>query len=189
MSLYHWKKLSSEVKAENPWWTYRIDHFLGPKGQEITYHYMDDPGAVVIVGLTAQGKILLNKEYRPLFDEEQIEFPCGRIDEGQSPIQAARVEFGQEAGFTAHVFKEVGKFAISNGRSNARAHVFLASDLVEANEIQPDVTEEFEHFEMSPQEIDASIASGAIIDGITISAWTIAKPHILALLDQENHRG
>ncbi|MFA6522273.1 MAG: NUDIX hydrolase [Patescibacteria group bacterium] len=186
MSLFHWKKLSSEIKAENPWWSYRVDRFLGPKSKEVSYHSMEHPGTVVIIGLNAEGKIPLVRQFRPLFDAECTELPAGRIDEGQALLQAARIEFAQEANFAATKLSQIGKFMVAPGCSNAWAFVFLATDLVPANDTPADEMEEFEHMLATPAELDTLIANGTIQDGVSITAWALAKPHILALLDQEN---
>jgi hypothetical protein len=44
--------------------------------------------------------------------------------------------------------------------------------------VAPDETEEFERIALTPEELEARIISGVIWDGMTIAAWTIAKPHI-----------
>ncbi|MFH1253210.1 MAG: NUDIX hydrolase [Candidatus Uhrbacteria bacterium] len=177
MSLQKWVKLSSEVFHENKWWQGICDRFRLPNGKEGNYYYVSVLGTVMIVAVNFEGKILLHRQYRYLFDKISLELPCGGIKPSQNPETAAQAELAEETGFSAKVLKKIGYFLSSNGLTNQVCHVFLARDLFPAV-TEKDETEDFEAVTMSPQEIDQAIISGEIDDGLVIASWTLAKPYL-----------
>ncbi len=183
MTLTPWKKLSEEVLAENPYWKYCKAVFATIDGKQHDYFYVQSRGAATIIGITDEGKIPLVNQYRPLVGRESLEFPMGGRD-GQEPLVAARREFAEEAKMQARHFELVGTHIACNGILTEDQAVYVAWDLTQV-ESEQDETEEFEHFLMTPGEIDLAIAEGRIDDGMSISAWCQAKPRVLALIDQQ----
>lgn len=180
MSLTPWKKLREEVIYKNPWWEYRKAVFLAPHGREQDYHYLSSSGAVAIVAVTAEGKIPLVRQYRPLFGVESLEFPMGGRGKDQ-PLEGAKRELAEETGLVArswHAFPEV---YVSNGLSDEVMFVFVAWDLSVTASV-PDDVEEFEQGLYTPDEIDALVQTGEIADGETIAAWAITKPTVLRVI-------
>jgi ADP-ribose pyrophosphatase len=179
-----WKKLTSKVVQKNPWWEYRFDTCVMPNGKEGEYHYMHTPGAVCIVAVTSAGKILLNNQYRYLSESESIELPMGGKKEGQTIEEAAQHELEEETSYGAEDFQEVGYFFSCNGIIDEDCHVFVASQLRPVDR-SCDASEEFEQIEAFPSELDEMIAVGKIIDGMTITAWTLAKPRVLQIIEEQ----
>ena len=56
MALEPWKKISSEDKFKNPWWTYRLDKYQLPNGKKGEYHYMHTGGSCFMIPITEEGK-------------------------------------------------------------------------------------------------------------------------------------
>lgn len=177
MSLTPWKKIRSEVVAENPWWKYRKDTLIAPNGEEHEYHYMSDLGGVMIVAINDEGKIPLVRQYRPIFDRESLEFPAGGIEVGGDPLEAAHRELAEETDWAAKEMKLVGSVAVTPGRADTIEHVFVAKKLYK-KPTDADPTEEFEVIWRTPEEIDQMINSQEINDGWAITAWHLAKPHL-----------
>lgn len=177
MPLAKWTKLSSEVFHENKWWKGIHDRFRLPNGKEGDYYFMSTLGAVLVVGIDADGKVLLHRQYRYLFDRESLELPCGGIKPGQTIEAAALTEFSEETGFKPNKLKKVGEFASNDSLFDEMVHVFVGSDLVPTVS-EKDETENFELVRLLPNEIDATIVNGGIWDGLVIAGWTIAKPYL-----------
>ena len=172
--LARWKKISSSLVHKNPWWTYQLDSFQIPNGVKGEYHYIHSDGSAMIIPVTAEGRIVLVKQYRYLNDRESIEFPCGGVKENHSYEQMARLELEEEAGYTASVWEVIGEFNPFNGATDELCRVFIARGL-SAVQAKPEQTEEFEILTMTPGELDKLIAAQEIWDGMTLAAWMLAK--------------
>ena len=177
MSLTKWKKISEAVLLKNPWWTYKKDETLLPNGRRGEYHYVHSNGASMIVPVLNDGKVVLVNQYRYLNNRESLEFPCGGVNDGQTYEETANLELEEEAGYIARDCQAIGEFNPYNGVTDEICRVFIAKNLV-AVPIKPDETEEFETVTLTPDEVDARIASGFIWDGMTIAAWMIIKKSI-----------
>jgi ADP-ribose pyrophosphatase len=174
MALRRWRRLSGEVVARNPWWTYRLDRCELPSGAPGEYHFVHTPGSAMVVPVEADGRVLLVNQYRYLLDRESLEFPGGGVKEGSTHEAAARAELAEEVGRTAATLEPVGTFNPFNGVTDEMCRVFLARGLRPV-EAAPDETEEFEVLALAPAEIDARIRSGEIWDGMTLAAWCLAR--------------
>ncbi|HBK34964.1 MAG: hypothetical protein UU08_C0029G0001 [Candidatus Uhrbacteria bacterium GW2011_GWE2_40_58] len=184
--LKKWKKLSTEVKFSNPWWEYRFDHCLYPNGKEGEYHYALTNDSVAVVALTEEGKILLHKQYRYLFERESIEIPTGGIKKGQTPLEAAFAELQEETQFSPSFLKQIGSFEPCNGFVKETCFIFIAKDL-QPIQVSSDESEEFEILFWTPEEVEEGIAIGQLTDGIMIAAWHLAKPHILKIIEDTHY--
>lgn len=177
MSLPKWKKLTQKELYKNPWWVYRQDTFMLPNGEVGEYFYVHTNGSSLVIPVVDDGKIILVKQYRYLCDAESLEFPCGGVKAGSDYTKTAVEELAEEAGYASSELKQIGKFNPFNGVTNEMCSVFLAKKLTKVT-VEPDATEQFEHFVLTPDEIDAKIRSGEIWDGMTIAAWLLARPHL-----------
>ncbi|MBU0614035.1 NUDIX hydrolase, partial [Patescibacteria group bacterium] len=164
MSITPWNKLSEEIVHENPWWVYKIKKFIAHHGEEVDYHISSGRGFSLIIGVDADGKIPMVKQWRPTIERESLEFPAGCIESGQKPLQCAKEEFAQEAGLVAYNMQSLGKQSVFIGRSDSEMHIFLAYNLIQATDAKPDKNEQFEHFLLTPQKIEEKISSGEIHD-------------------------
>lgn len=182
MSLTPWKNLSIEVLGDNPYWKYCKGRFVAPHGKEVEYYFTQHPGAVAIVGVTDDGRIPWAWQYRPLLDRESLEIPMG--GKGNLDAKTAAVhELAEEAKVRAENIELIGRHFATTGCSTEAVDIFLAWGLQNVEHGQ-DETEEFILVLMSPEEIEAAIQDGRIVDGMSISSWHMAKPRVLALIDQ-----
>jgi ADP-ribose pyrophosphatase len=170
-----WEKLSEEVLHKNPWWTYKHDKFRLPNGKEGDYYYLDRSGGSIMVPVLDDGRIVLVKQYRYLFDKDCIGFCSGCIEEGRTPEETAVVELEEETGYRGD-FKFIGESASSCGFSKELVKVFLVTNL-QKTESHPEETEEIEVLLRTPEEIDKMIEINEIWDGITMAAWAMAKKY------------
>lgn len=176
MAIKSWKKLSQKVLFQNKYWKYFLDEFeIEGKGKG-EYHYLHLIGSTMIIPVTANNKIILVNQYRYLNQKESIEFPCGSVEEGLSFEDNAIKELREETGYSANELIKAGEYSPYNGVSDEMCHVYIAKKLF-SNELKADFTEDFEFLELNPVEIDNMIDSGIIWDGMTISAWTLARKH------------
>jgi ADP-ribose pyrophosphatase len=178
MPLKTWKKIRQVLEIKNPWWTYRQDDVSLSSGKTGEYHFVHVKGSSMIVPILSDGKIILVKQYRYLADRESLELPCGSVKETSTYDETARHELAEETGYRANDWRYVAEFNPYNGVTDEMCKVFIARNLIPVK-VQHDETEEFEHFFLFPQEIDAKIESGEIWDGMTLAAWALVKHYFV----------
>jgi ADP-ribose pyrophosphatase len=124
--------LSSEMPFEGRVWDIRSDTFLY-NGDRVVRDYVDHTGAVAIVALDADGRVLLIQQYRHPIGRRDWEIPAGLLDvEGEPPIETAKRELAEEVDLVASTWEPLVSIFSTPGGSNEVVHLFLATDLSEA---------------------------------------------------------
>ena len=127
------------------------------------------PGAVAILPILEDGRILLVRQYRHAVGGELLEIPAGKLDvEGESPLECAIRELREETGYEAGEWKELFTFYTSPGFSDERIVLFRASSLRKIGTPAPGEITGLEPVEAGS--VRRSIESGKIVDGKTILA-------------------
>ena len=132
--------------------------------REVVVH----PGAVVILGLLNDGRILLIRNRRYAIDQTLIELPAGTLEKGEDPMNCAGRELLEETGYLAHRLKSLGWYYSSPGILTEKMYAFAAYDL----EKQKTALEEGEEIETEPTPLGEALAmctDGRIVDGKTIA--------------------
>ena len=97
----------------------------GYKKREIVEHN----GAVGIIAITPENKVVLVKQYRKAIEKELWEIPAGKIEPGENPKESAMRELKEETGYSAQSMKLLHKFYTSAGFSNQKIYIYLAENL------------------------------------------------------------
>jgi ADP-ribose diphosphatase len=106
----------------------RLDTYqLGAKARvaEIIHH----PGAVVIVPIDAEGRLLLVRQWRRAAKEIMIELPAGTLEKSESPLFTAERELQEETGYGAKTMTPLGGFFSAPGFCDEYLHLFAAENL------------------------------------------------------------
>jgi ADP-ribose pyrophosphatase len=159
-----WETLSTRFLWQSRWYNLRQDRLRAPDGHEFTYTLVDHPGAVWVVPVTTDGKLVLIWQYRYTVDDWCLEIPAGGLSPGLTPEEVARRELLEEVGGTAADLCYVGQFFTSNGISNEVAYVYLATG-VELGEAQREPTELMEIRLVPVEEALRMAREGEISDG------------------------
>ena len=93
--------------------------------REVVLH----PGGVCIVPITKDNKVLMVRQYRYPMEEELLEIPAGKLDEGEDPFECAVRELSEETGCRAGTYVDLGKMYPSPGFCRETLYVYLALDL------------------------------------------------------------
>jgi 8-oxo-dGTP pyrophosphatase MutT (NUDIX family) len=92
--------------------------------------YVDHPGAVAILAMDEDGRILVLRQYRHPIRMRDWELPAGLLDlEGEDPLEAAKRELAEEADLQADSWSDLAQFYTSPGGSNELLRVYLATGL------------------------------------------------------------
>lgn len=171
------KTISEEIMFENQWHKYKHDVFEKPNGERGDYYYMETPGAVVIVPMLDDGRIVMIREYYYLLDKQTKAFPCGGIEPGQNMVEAARAELYQETGCISDEFVHLGSFEPSAGSIKDETHVYLAY-VAEVADQHLDDTEQIEVIYRRAHEVEEMILKNDVCSGQSIAAWMMARNHV-----------
>lgn len=172
--LNSWKKISSTVRFQNPWWSYILDTFQLRSGETGEYNYVHTRGSSLVVPVLPDGRLVMIKQYRYLLDRLSVEFPGGGVQEGETFSQTAASELLEETGIVAEELINIGQFCPFVGVTDEWCRVFLARGLIKA-EAQPESTEDIEVIMRRPDEIEAMIQRNEIWDGQTLAAWALVR--------------
>jgi ADP-ribose pyrophosphatase len=151
-----------------------VDEVQLPNGKTSVREYIKHPGAVVMIPVLPDGKILLIKQFRYPVGEVEIELPAGKIDEGESPQETLTRELEEETGFRAGKVTYLAEIHPCIGYSNERIWIYLVEDLVKS---KPNTghDEFIELFSTPLSEAVEMVWSGKITDVKTIIGILWAK--------------
>lgn len=148
----------------------RKDRVRLPNGGESLREYVVHPGAVVVLALLDNGKLLFERQFRYPLRRVFLELPAGKIDAGEDIRETARRELREETGYAAADWQHLGVMHPCIGYSDERIEIFLARGLRRDGPPQLDANEFLEVLELSPAEARQAVWDGRITDGKTISA-------------------
>src|SRR4051812_40053580 len=100
-----------------------------PNGQEHHVDIVRHSPSVVLIPVDGDGRVIIVKQYRAPLDREMWEFPAGRVDDGESPEEAARRECEEEIGRVPHRLARASAPYPSPGCCDARLMFFRATRL------------------------------------------------------------
>ncbi|MDF2502299.1 MAG: hydrolase [Anaerosporomusa subterranea] len=95
------KPISSERVYEGAIVNIRRDTVTLPNGKSATREVVEHPGAVAIVPVTDDGKVILVRQFRHPIGQLLLEIPAGKLDKGEHPDDCAQRELEEETGFVA----------------------------------------------------------------------------------------
>lgn len=88
-------------------------------------------GSVAILPVHEDGSVTLIRQYRCVFEDELVELPAGRIDAGETPLQAARRELREEVGLAARKWERLLRILPSPGFCDETVTIYRATGLTE----------------------------------------------------------
>ncbi|MGM7671796.1 NUDIX domain-containing protein [Microbacterium sp. A93] len=154
--------ISTEVPYRGAVWDIRSDTFRYGDS-EITRHYVDHTGAVVIVAIDDQERVLLIQQYRHPIRHRDWELPAGLLDiEGEELVIAAQRELAEETDIVAADWQPLLSTYTTPGGSNEIVHFFLATGLSAAPDLH---AREDEEADIRIEWVPLADAVAAVLDG------------------------
>jgi ADP-ribose pyrophosphatase len=149
--------------------TVRVDEIEVKDGLNVRREVVAHPGAVVMLPLDAEGRILWVRQHRWAAQRQLLELPAGTLEVGETPEATARRELMEEVGFAASSWERLGGFYSAPGFCDEYLHAFLASGLTEQS-ADGDEDEDIEVVPLTLEESLARIDAGEVEDAKSLSA-------------------
>lgn len=154
-----------------------------PDGSQATREYVKHPGAVVVIPLLDDGRVVLERQYRYPVGQVMIEFPAGKLDAGENPLVCGRRELLEETGYTAREWARAGAMHLAIAYSDEIIHIYFARGLT-LGPRRLDEGEFLDVFTATPAELLEWSRTGALTDAKTLTclvwlqnvlsgAWTL----------------
>lgn len=138
-----------------------------PDGKVSDREFIRHPGAVVILPLFDDGRVLLERQFRYPLGREFIELPAGKIDPGEAALACGKRELEEETGYRAAEWHFICTIHNAIAYSDEHLDLFLARGL-SAGEAKLDEGEFLETFTATVPEMLGMVKSGQITDVKTI---------------------
>lgn len=168
------KTLSRTKIFEGKIFTVAVDEVELPNGKgtaprELVFH----KGAVAVLAVTPEDKLILVKQYRKAIEKVSLEIPAGKLEIGEAGSEeaAALRELEEETAYTTTTLTLLYDFYSAIGFCNERIRLYLAENLSRVDNPRPqDADETIELCELTLAEAKDRVATGEICDAKTIMA-------------------
>lgn len=120
---------SSELVYRGRVWDVVSETFSYGEG-ELTRHFVKHTGAVAVIAMDDQQRILLIRQYRHPVRSQLWELPAGLLDvDGEARLEAAKRELHEETGYSAENWTLLTEFFTTPGGNDEMISIYLAQDL------------------------------------------------------------
>jgi 8-oxo-dGDP phosphatase len=161
-----WPVAGSAVLASGHVVTLRQDDVQLPDGERVVREVVEHPGAVAIVAMDETDRVLMIRQYRHPVRATLWELPAGLRDvTGEPPLETARRELLEEAGYLAADWHVLADYLSSPGISTERVRVYLARDLTLVPEAQRDYVRQHEEAYLTVAWMPLAEAAQAVLAG------------------------
>ena len=123
------KKISGEGVYDGIFLKMKRDTVSLPDGQHAVREYLEHPGAVAILAVLDDGRILLERQYRYPIAQAVIEIPAGKLNTGEDPLLCAQRELQEETGYTAKHWSKIRRIHPVISYSTEFIDIYLAEGL------------------------------------------------------------
>jgi ADP-ribose pyrophosphatase len=159
--------------------TLQVETIRLPKGGELEADVIRHPGSVVLIPVTADGEIVLVRQYRAPLGRWAWELPAGSLKPGEDVEKAAIRECHEEIGLLPSRLERIGSFFPTPGYCDEEMNFFRATGLRQAGAddeaAKPDEDEDIEVQAFAPEALRQMIRSGEIIDLKTVAGLSLVR--------------
>jgi ADP-ribose pyrophosphatase len=149
----------------------QVDEVELPNGQTSKREIIKHPGAVAILPITNDGKIVMVEQFRKALERTLVEIPAGKLEKGENPLECARRELEEETGYDCEKLDWLISFYTSPGFADEIVHLYVATGLSKKEDAAQLDEDEFVNIvELSLSEATQYIEGKKIYDAKTAYA-------------------
>jgi len=152
----------------------RVDRVRLADGSEARREVVEHPGAVAILPILDDGRVILERQFRQPAGEVLWEIPAGTLHEGEDPQDCARRELAEETGYRPDILEPLASVYLAPGYSTEVIHLFVARGLQPVGQ-RTDVDERVRTVILDFDRVLEMIATGEIRDAKTVCAVLLAR--------------
>ncbi|MGK2901046.1 MAG: NUDIX domain-containing protein [Burkholderiaceae bacterium] len=138
-----------------------------PDGSEARREYIVHPGAVMVVPLLDDGRLVVERQWRHPLARVMLEFPAGKLERGEPPLQCATRELAEETGYSAREWARAGILHNAIAYSDEGIEIWFARGLI-LGPRHLDAGEFLDVAEMSAEQLDTAAQRGELTDAKTL---------------------
>ncbi|MDX8046062.1 NUDIX hydrolase [Gracilibacillus sp. S3-1-1] len=154
----------------------QVDDVTLPNGKTSKREIVKHPGAVSVIPITENNKIIFVKQYRKPLEKTLVEIPAGKLEMGEKPEVTALRELEEETGYTTESLTYVTSFYTSPGFADEIMYIYKTNTLKKVEQPKPLDEDEFvELMELTLEEAEQLIVEQEIHDAKTIYAILYLK--------------
>ncbi|MFC4767238.1 NUDIX domain-containing protein [Effusibacillus consociatus] len=147
----------------------QIDTVTLPNGKQATREIVRHPGAVAILAITNENRVILVRQFRKACGRSLVEIPAGKLEPGEDPAECAKRELLEETGYRAENWRHLHSMFTSPGFADELIHLYVATGLT-MGEQQLDADEFLDLMKADRAEVERLLATDEIADAKTITA-------------------
>jgi len=176
MKKFEEKTISTNRIYEGKIINLKVDEVKLPNGNTSKRELVEHPGAVALVAITKDNKIIMVEQFRKALERTIIEIPAGKIEKGEAPEVTALRELEEETGYTAEKLELIQSFSTSPGFADEVIHLYAAEGLTKSTSGAVLDEDEFvELLEVTVEEAEQLMKENRIYDAKTAFAVLWAK--------------
>ncbi|WP_419961875.1 NUDIX domain-containing protein [Psychrobacillus sp. BM2] len=178
MKKFEEKTIQTEVKFEGRIITLQVDEVELPNGKTSNREIVKHPGAVAVIAVTKDKKIILVEQFRKALERSIIEIPAGKIEVGEAPEITALRELEEETGYTTEKLHYIQSFATSPGFADEIIHLYFADNIEKMEQpVGLDEDEFVELLHVTMPEMEEMVKKQQIYDAKTAFAYIWLKDY------------
>ena len=176
MKKFEEKTISSEQIFSGKVVRLQVDEVELPNGKTSRREIIKHPGAVAVIAITPEQKMVMVEQYRKALEKAIIEIPAGKLEPGEEPALTARRELEEETGYECQNLELILSFYTSPGFADELVHLYLATGLTKKEQPAACDEDEFvEVLEITVEEAEQYLKEQRIHDAKTAYAVQYMK--------------
>ena len=161
------EQVSSRTVYQGNFLEMRRDEVKLPDGKTASREYVVHPGAVMVVAVLPDGRLVMERQFRYPVGLTMIEFPAGKLDAGEGGLRCAQRELLEETGYTARRWARAGLMHPVIGYATEVIEIWFAEELT-LQERHLDEGEFLDVFLATQAELEDWVRDGLLTDTKTI---------------------